>query len=153
MNVLAIGAHPDDIEYGCGGALTLYAQRGHDVYLFVASDGSLGGDAAMREREQDESTLVIGAQRVFWGGYRDTEVPYNRELIVRLEAVIRDTRPSMIFVNYPDDTHQDHRNLARRSPASSAAAASPRAPRSRGSSVRSPSVSAPRTRRRSRPEV
>src|SRR5207245_782690 len=112
MNVLAIGAHPDDIEYGCGGTLTLYAQRGHDVYLFVASDGSLGGDAAMREREQDESTLVIGAQRVFWGGYRDTEVPYNRELIVRLEAVIRDTRPSMIFVNYPDDTHQDHRNLA-----------------------------------------
>ena len=112
MNVLAIGAHPDDIEYGCGGTLTLYAQRGHDVYLFVASDGSLGGDAAVREREQDESTLVIGAQRVFWGGYRDTEVPYNRELIVRLEAVIRDVRPSMIFVNYPDDTHQDHRNLA-----------------------------------------
>src|SRR5438128_2147445 len=38
MNVLAIGAHPDDIEYGCGGMLTKYAQRGHDVYLFVASD-------------------------------------------------------------------------------------------------------------------
>ena len=112
MNVLAIGAHPDDIEYGCGGTLALYAQRGHDVYLFIASDGSLGGDPAVREREQAESMQVIGAQRVFWGGYRDTEVPYTRELIVRLESVIRDVRPSMIFVNYPDDTHQDHHNLA-----------------------------------------
>ena len=46
MNVLAIGARPDDIEYGCGGMLTKYAQRGRDVYLWVASDGALGGDAA-----------------------------------------------------------------------------------------------------------
>src|SRR3990170_697834 len=41
MNVLAIGAHPDDIEYGCGGMLAKYARKGHDVYLFVASDGAL----------------------------------------------------------------------------------------------------------------
>jgi LmbE family N-acetylglucosaminyl deacetylase len=112
MNVLAIGAHPDDIEYGCGGTLTLYSQKGHDVHLFVASDGSLGGDPAVRRREQDDSKVVIGAQQVFWGGYRDTEVPYNRELIVRLEEVIHQVRPTMIFVNYPDDTHQDHRHLA-----------------------------------------
>ena len=51
MNVLALGAHPDDIEYGCGGMLTKYAQRGHDVYLWVASDGALGGDAAVLRRE------------------------------------------------------------------------------------------------------
>ena len=112
MNVLAIGAHPDDIEYGCGGTLTLYAQRGHNVYLFVASDGSLGGDPAVREGEQEDSKVVIGARQVFWGRYRDTEVPYNRELIVRLETVIRQVKPTMIFVNHPDDTHQDHRHLA-----------------------------------------
>jgi LmbE family N-acetylglucosaminyl deacetylase len=112
VNVLALGAHPDDIEYGCGGTLTLYAAKSHDVFLFVASDGSLGGDAAVREREQKESAVVIGAREVFWGGYHDTEVPYNRELIVRIEAVIKQVRPTMIFVNYPDDTHQDHRNLA-----------------------------------------
>ena len=112
MNVLAIGAHPDDIEYGCGGTLTLYAQKGHDVHLFVASDGSLGGDPSLRAVEQEDSKLVIGARQVFWGGYRDTEVPYNRELIVRLETVIRQVKPTMIFVNSPDDTHQDHRHLA-----------------------------------------
>jgi LmbE family N-acetylglucosaminyl deacetylase len=112
MNVLAIGAHPDDIEYGCGGTLTLYAQRGHNVHLFVASDGSLGGDPTVRAGEQEDSKVVIGAHQLFWGGYRDTEVPYNRELIVRLETVIRQVKPTMIFVNSPEDTHQDHRHLA-----------------------------------------
>jgi LmbE family N-acetylglucosaminyl deacetylase len=112
MNVLAIGAHPDDIEYGCGGMLTKYAQRGHDVYLWIASDGALGGDGALRKREQARSAKIIGAREVFWGDYPDTEIPLTRELIVRLESVIRKVDPRMIFVHYPDDTHQDHRNLA-----------------------------------------
>jgi LmbE family N-acetylglucosaminyl deacetylase len=112
VNVLAIGAHPDDIEYGCGGTLALYAQEGYAVHLFVATDGALGGDASVRRREQDDSKIVLGARQVFWGDYRDTEVPYNRELIVRLESVIKQVTPSMIFVNSPDDTHQDHHNLA-----------------------------------------
>jgi LmbE family N-acetylglucosaminyl deacetylase len=112
VNVLAIGAHPDDIEFGCGGTLTRYAQRGHDVFLFVATDGGLGGDPAVRRREQEEAALVMGVRRVFWGGYRDTEVPLDRELIVKIESVIREVQPALIFVNYPDDTHQDHRNLA-----------------------------------------
>ena len=112
VNVLAIGAHPDDIEYGCGGTLTRYAQRGHEVFLFVASDGALGGDAGERRREQDDSAAILGVRQVFWGGYGDTELPLNRDLIVRLESVIRDVRPHMIFVNFPDDTHQDHRHLA-----------------------------------------
>ena len=112
MNVLAIGAHPDDIEFGCGGMLTKYAERGHVVYLFVASDGSLGGDGAVRRHEQQDSALIIGARDVYWGDYRDTEIPLNRELILRLEAGIREVQPRMIFVNYPEDTHQDHRNLA-----------------------------------------
>ncbi|MBI3635266.1 MAG: PIG-L family deacetylase, partial [Candidatus Rokubacteria bacterium] len=109
---LAIGAHPDDIEYGCGGTLTLYAQKGHDVYLFVASDGALGGDPDVRRQEQQDSSLIVGAHEVFYGGYRDTEVPLNRDLIVRIESVIRQVTPTLIFVNFPDDTHQDHRNLA-----------------------------------------
>src|SRR5215510_8042123 len=112
MNVLAIGAHPDDIEYGCGGMLTKYAERGHDVYLFVASDGALGGDGAVRRQEQMDSALVMGARDVFWGEYPDTEIPLNRELVVRIESVIKKVNPRMIFVHYWDDTHQDHRNLA-----------------------------------------
>jgi LmbE family N-acetylglucosaminyl deacetylase len=112
MNVLAIGAHPDDIEYGCGGTLALYTEKGHDVFLFVASDGGRGGASEVRAREQGDSALVLGARDVFWGGYADTEVPLTRELIVAVESAMRRVAPSMIFVNFPDDTHQDHRHLA-----------------------------------------
>lgn len=112
MNILAFGAHPDDIEYGCGGMLAKYAQRGHAVYVFVASDGALGGDPELRRREQKDAARILGAREIFWGDYPDTEVPLTRELIVRLESVIRQVEPRMIFVNSPDDTHQDHRHLA-----------------------------------------
>ena len=112
MNVLAIGAHPDDIEYGCGGMLTKYAQKGHDVFLFVASDGALGGEGTLRRQEQADSALIIGCRDVFWGDYPDTEIPLNRELIARIEVVIGEIQPAMIFVNSSDDTHQDHRHLA-----------------------------------------
>jgi LmbE family N-acetylglucosaminyl deacetylase len=112
VNVLAIGAHPDDIEYGCAGMLTKYAEKGHAVHLFVATEGALGGDAAVRRREQEDAALVMGVAGVYWGGYRDTEVPLNRDLIARIESVMREVQPRMIFVNHPDDTHQDHRHLA-----------------------------------------
>ncbi len=112
MNILAIGAHPDDIEYGCGGMLAKYARKGNVVYMFVASDGALGGDAEVRRREQKDAAQILGVSEIFWGGYPDTEVPLSRELIVRLETVIREVEPRMIFVNSPDDTHQDHRHLA-----------------------------------------
>jgi len=112
VNVLAIGAHPDDIEYGCGGMLIKYAERGHAVYMFVASDGALGGDGALRRREQQDSAVIMGARDVFWGDYPDTELSLNRDLIVKLETVIREVQPRMILVHNPDDTHQDHRHLA-----------------------------------------
>jgi len=43
MNILAIGAHPDDIEFGCGGTLSKYSEKGHKVYMLVLSKGDKGG--------------------------------------------------------------------------------------------------------------
>ncbi len=117
MNVLAIGSHPDDIEFGCGGTLIRYAQKGHDVYLYVATPGEYGGDPEVRKKEQMESARVIGAREVFWGGFQDTELPLTRDLIESVEGAIKKIRPNVIFAHYLDDTHQDHRHLARpRSP-------------------------------------
>ena len=112
MNVLAIGPHPDDIEFGCGGTLIKFAQKGHNVYLFIATSGEYGGEPEVRRQEQMESAKVIGAKEVFWGGYRDTELPLERELIITIEKVIKTVDPRFIFVNYYDDTHQDHRHLS-----------------------------------------
>ncbi|MFW6108100.1 MAG: PIG-L deacetylase family protein [bacterium] len=112
MNVLAIGAHPDDVEYGCGGSLLRFAGAGHGVYLFVATGGEQGGEAAVRRREQEASAGLLGAAKTFWGGYADTRLPLEQELISKIEAVVSEVQPSLIFGHAPSDTHQDHRVLA-----------------------------------------
>ena len=113
MNILAIGAHPDDVEFGCGGTLIKYARKGAHVDLLVLTDGSRGGSAQVRRREQKRAAAVLGARGIHWGGYHDTLLPSGRRLIDRMERVIRKVAPDFIFVNFPKDTHQDHRQVAR----------------------------------------
>ena len=112
MNILAIGPHPDDIEYGCGGTLSKYAKLGHHIYLLVMTKGGVGGKASLRSREQIRSAKILSVRRFFWGGYRDTEIPLGKRLINRIETTVRKVKPTFIFVNYLDDTHQDHRAVA-----------------------------------------
>ena len=112
MRILAIGAHPDDVEFGCGGTLLKYARQGHEVFLLVVTDGSKGGEEAIRRREQEAAARILRAVRLFRGEYPDTAIPLDRESIQRVERVIREVQPDFIFVHYQDDTHQDHRNLS-----------------------------------------
>jgi LmbE family N-acetylglucosaminyl deacetylase len=109
MNILAIGAHPDDIEIGCGGTLLKYARAGHNVHLLVLTEGNIGGEPSVRKSEQEKVAGYIGAKGLFFGGYRDTELTDNRDLILTIEQVKDKTDPDIVFVNYSDDTHQDHR--------------------------------------------
>lgn len=111
MKILAIGSHPDDIEYGCGGTLLQAAQNGHELHMLVMTCGRVGGDAATRQAEQEASARVLGAQ-LHWGGFEDTKLLYGQDLINRIEACVREVQPDMVFVNAPDDSHQDHRALA-----------------------------------------
>ncbi len=113
MNILAIGAHPDDIEFGCGGTLIKYAGKGARIELLVMTDGARGGNRRVRRTEQARAARILGARRVHWGLYRDTMLPSIRTLIDRMERTLRAVRPDFIFVNSPDDTHQDHRQVAR----------------------------------------
>lgn len=112
MRVLAIGAHPDDIEAGCGGTLIKYARRNHRVFLMVMTDGEHGANGGLRKREQERAATFLRAEKIYWGGYPDTEVPNDRALIRKIEKVVREVDPHFIFVHYFDDTHQDHRHLA-----------------------------------------
>lgn len=114
MNILAIGAHPDDIEAGCAGSLAKFVREGHDIYLLVMTEGGKGGARAVRKREQLQAAKVIKARKVIWGGYRDTLLsPHMNEMVQDIEAVLRDLAPDLIFVHHEDDTHQDHRALAK----------------------------------------
>ena len=112
MNVLAIGAHPDDIEFGCGGTLLKYSLSGHSIFLLVLTKGNIGGDPLVRSREQENAASFLGAREVFWGGFNDTELVDNRETILKIEEVLHKVSPDVVLLNYHDDVHQDHRATA-----------------------------------------
>ena len=112
VNILAIGAHPDDIEFGCGGTLIKYTQKGHQLFLLVMTEGGLGAESSKRVAEQMDSKKILGAEEIFWGGYKDTHLMVDTELIGKIESVIKEVKPDFSFCSFPDDTHQDHRHLA-----------------------------------------
>ncbi len=113
MKVLALGAHPDDIEFGCGGTLLRFAQAGHSVHYYVATCGSMGGDSEIRRQEQIEAANYEGMKKLYWGGFRDTELPLGKDLVSNIEHVLSEVQPDYIFVHNGEDTHQDHRTLAK----------------------------------------
>ncbi len=111
VDILAIGSHPDDLEYGCGGTLIKYADQGHRVFLYVATKGTFGGEGETRWSEMEQSAEIMGAEDLFFGGHTDTRVPLDQALVAELEEIIRKVGPKFIFTHWKDDTHQDHRNL------------------------------------------
>lgn len=111
MKILAIGSHPDDIEYGCGGTLLKAASAGHDLNLLVMTCGSCLEDEPVRKAEQEKVAHRLNA-KLHWGGFQDTNLICNRELVCAVESVITRVEPDLIFVNAPEDSHQDHRALA-----------------------------------------
>lgn len=114
MKILAIGSHPDDIEVGCGGTLLKYAHAGQEVYLLVMTCGDRGGDPDVRRAEQLESAKIMGARETIWGDYLDTQLnPNMNRLVSDIEKILNRIKPDMTFVQYGDDTHQDHRALSK----------------------------------------
>ena len=121
--VLAIGAHPDDIEFGCGGTLAKWAQAGATIHYLVCTDGSKGtwnpdADIATlisdRQREQRTAAQAVGATgTVNFLGYVDGELEHSREVIDKIALAIRTVRPQVVLSHDPWKRyrlHPDHRN-------------------------------------------
>ena len=112
MNILAIGAHPDDIEFGCGGTLMRYAQKGHRVSLLILTAGEVGGDPEDRICEQEKAAYYLKAKKIIWGNFKDTDIPTDRSVIMAIEKAIHETKPELVLFNHVMDIHQDHRAVA-----------------------------------------
>ncbi len=115
MNILAFGAHPDDVEFRVAGTLAKYAARGDQVYICVATNGEIGSYgmpraeiAEMRRKEAQASCDVIGAHLI-WLGIEDEMLFDNRETRMKFIEVVRIARPDIIFAppKYKD-YNQDH---------------------------------------------
>jgi len=108
VRVLAIGAHPDDIELGCAGALVRHVAAGDEVTMLVLTPGELGPQGlTSRIREQETAAAVIGA-RLVWGPFTDGSIPHGRESVQAVDEVVASVRADVIYAHAPADTHQDH---------------------------------------------
>ncbi len=110
--ILAIGAHPDDVEIGAGGTLAAHAAVGDAVAILTLSRGAVGGDHEQRARESRESAGIIGA-RLFLRDLEDTRISEGNPTIGLIEAVIAQVEPTIVYTHSVHDLHQDHRSTHR----------------------------------------
>ena len=109
MDILAIGAHPDDVELGCGGLLIKSARQGHNVHIYTATRGGASGNSEQRAQEARDSARFIGAKSLWLDDLPDTGLKGDSELISRIESKIQAVHPDVILTHHLTDSHHDHR--------------------------------------------
>ena len=118
MNILAIGAHPDDLELLCGGTLAKYALRGDKVYMCSLTNGNMGHPlykpedmARVRLGEMKRSAALIGAE-VIWLDVDDEMSEITKAARLMITDVMRMTKPDVVITHFDQDYHVDHRNAS-----------------------------------------
>lgn len=109
--VLAIGAHPDDVEIGCAGTLLDHRRRGDRISILTLSRGAVGGNRDQRLGEAATTADAIGSQLIF-GDLPDTEINDGIGTIRLIESVVRTIDPTVVYVHSKHDNHQDHRAVS-----------------------------------------
>ncbi len=110
--VLAIGAHPDDVEIGAGATLADHARRGDEIRILTMSRGRIGGDADRRATESAAAAHVLGAELVL-GDLEDTNISEHGATVTLIEAAVSSFDPDTVYVHSVNDVHQDHRAVHR----------------------------------------
>jgi LmbE family N-acetylglucosaminyl deacetylase/ActR/RegA family two-component response regulator len=108
--VLAIGAHPDDVEIGVGGILLRHVAEGHEVTVLTLTGGEAGGVAVDRVEESRRAAELLGA-RLVHAALRDTDVGEGASTIGQIQRVLEDTGATTVYTHTARDVHQDHRNV------------------------------------------
>ena len=117
--VLAVGAHPDDIEFRMAGTLILLRQAGWEVHYFNVANGSCGTtrcgrDAIVRIRRREAQAAAASIGAVWHPSLaNDIEVFYTRPLLARVGALLREVNPDVVLTHSPEDYMEDHQNTAR----------------------------------------
>lgn len=116
MNILAIGPHPDDIEFGCAPILIKEVRRGNRVHMLVLSRGEAGsaGTPEGREEESRQAARLIGAEIDFLDFGGDCHIVYKPENAFRIAAEIRKFNPEIVLAPHPQENqHPDHAAVGR----------------------------------------
>jgi len=114
LNVLCVGAHPGDPEFGCGGTMAKYASAGHSVTFLYLTRGeaydpgkTFGEAAALRTKEAELSCSVLHAKPLF-AGQIDGNTVLSKEKNEEMTKLILAETPDLVFTHWPLDSHPDH---------------------------------------------
>lgn len=116
---LAIGAHPDDVEFFMAGTLLLLKAAGFEIHMLAIANGSCGTMehdaetiAAIRGAEHKAAAAVAGAT-CHDSLVNDIEIIYGKELLQRVTSVVRKVGPDIVLTHSPQDYMEDHMNASR----------------------------------------
>jgi bacillithiol biosynthesis deacetylase BshB1 len=116
LQILAIGAHPDDVEISCGGTLALAARQGHSVGILDLTRGELSTNGTVEERaaEAAEAAKLLGVRVRRNAGLPDGGIdPLDPAQVRSVVRVLRALRPSILLTHAPMDRHPDHVEASR----------------------------------------
>ncbi|MEX1077650.1 MAG: response regulator [Homoserinimonas sp.] len=106
--VLAIGAHPSDIEIGVGGILAAHKAAGDNINMLVMSRGGRQGNVNARQNEAFAGAELLGA-RLILEDLVDTEISSAEPTVSLVDKAVREVNPTIVYVHSDHDLHQDHR--------------------------------------------
>jgi len=114
MKILALAAHPDDIEFMCAGTLILLKDRGHEIAMALVNNGSCGSAtlgpqeiAGIRDGEARRSAALLGAS-YDCAGIPDLESVFDNPTRRRITEIVRKTQPDIVLTHSPGDYMMDH---------------------------------------------
>ena len=115
LDLLAIAAHPDDVELTCGGTLLKMAQRGYQVGILDLTAGEMGsrGTAEIRHREAAAAARILGVHYRDNLGLPDARLEVTEENKLAVARKIRALRPHTVILPYWEGRHPDHYNASR----------------------------------------
>lgn len=121
MNILAIGAHFDDIELGCGGALAKHVYEGDNVYAYVATKSGFTNHQNIEIRSNDiatqegENAMKILGVSLIKGNFNTLEIEFIDDLNLEIVKIIETKKIDLVYSHWMGDIHHDHQAVARAS--------------------------------------
>lgn len=115
-SVLAVGAHPDDIELGCGGALARFKANESEItaVVFSGCDDETPADRGLRAREFQAAAQEVGVSKALVLDFPNRGLPERRsDIMTEMERLQAAFEPDVVFIPFLEDPHQDHEAISR----------------------------------------
>lgn len=120
MNILAIGAHFDDVELGCGGTLAKHVADGHNVYVYVATVSGFTNQYNTTVRPSEialaegrEAMTILRVKELICGQFKTLEIEFDDKLNVEILKIVDEKTIDLVYAHWMGDIHHDHQAVAK----------------------------------------